>query len=237
MLNLAILSTLILTPSFQSKEIGDYLPGNLRDIEFDSILGKRNVREAAKVNKDFNRQLDAANGKLQAKEPFKLRATGKVDDTTFVLVINGSMKASKISSLGLNLKSDTTANPGQRTTLLDFGILTSSIADKFYRSKFVRFDRESGNPVFDLTFPKELDYTVRMRVWIDKTKKYVIRREWYGMEGEYRASFIASNPVEVNGVTVPTKLSIFNAENQLAGEVLYKNVQINKGLADELFKI
>jgi outer membrane lipoprotein-sorting protein len=43
--------------------------------------------------------------------------------------------------------------------------------------------------------------------------------------------------VEVNGVTVPTKLSIFNAENQLAGEVLYKNVQINKGLADELFKI
>ena len=101
----------------------------------------------------------------------------------------------------------------------------------------MRFDRESGNPVFDLTFPKELDYTVRMRVWIDKTKKYVIRREWYGMEGEYRASFIASNPVEVNGVTVPTKLSIFNAENQLAGEVLYKNVQINKGLADELFKI
>ena len=103
-------------------------------------------------------------------------------------------------------------------------------------AKFVRFDRSTGDPVFDLTFPSSLDYPVRHRVWIDKNDKYVVRREWYGLQGQLRATFLYSSPVKVKGITVPTDLKVMNAEDKLAAESKYLNVKINEGISDSIFE-
>ncbi|HLO99812.1 MAG TPA: outer membrane lipoprotein-sorting protein, partial [Fimbriimonas sp.] len=124
---------------------------------------------------------------------------------------------------------------GQRQTLMDFILLTPAVAHNFLNAKFVRFDRESGDPVFDLTFPASLDYPVRHRVWLDKDAKYMTRREWYGLQGQLRATFLYSNPQTIKGVSVPTVMKIMNAENKLAGESKYTNLKVNEGLADSLF--
>ncbi|RYG77858.1 outer membrane lipoprotein-sorting protein, partial [bacterium] len=124
-----------------------------------------------------------------------------------------------------------------RQTLLDFAIPTESLFDNFYVAKFVRFDRASGDPVFDLTFPKTLDDTSRNRIWIDKTQRYITRREWYGQEGQLRAIFLYEQPKTVDGVTFPTQLTVRNAENNVAGVTRYSNVKGNRGIADAVFKL
>lgn len=237
MITTTLASALLIHAGFQSRDISDYLPSNLKDITFENVLLKSNLKEASKINKDYNKQLAFAQGSIQAKEPFKLRVSAKIEETKGLMIVNGSNIVIKIPSMGISSKMSAAKDPGRRTNLMDMGILTPAIATKFYEAKFVRFDRETGNPVFDLTFPKELDYTVRSRVWLDKTKKCMVKREQYGMEGEFKATYFYTGITEVGGVHLPTKLTALNAENKVAAEFTLKNFSVNTNLSDDLFKI
>lgn len=237
MITTTLASALLIHAGFQSRDISDYLPSNLKDVSFENVLVKSNLKEASKINRDYNRQLAFAQGSIQAKEPFKLRVSAKIEDTKGLMVMNGAYGSIKISSLGLSTKIDSSRDPGRRTNLMDMGILTPAIATKFYNAKFVRFDRETGNPVFDLTFPKELDYTVRSRVWLDKAKKCMVKREQYGMEGEFKATYFYAGISEFGGVHLPTKLTAMNAENKLAAEFQLKSFAVNTNLSEDLFKL
>ena len=229
-------ATLILG-GFQSTNIDSYLPSGFKDISFNISLTKRLPKELQKIDQSYviqYSQLDSAT--FRGKEPFKLRIDARSDDTSGYTIVNGGRKLISVPVLHIKSKSDVSRQPGQRQTLMDFVVLTTAEAHQFLNSKFVRFDRETGNPVFDLTFPAELDYAVRHRVWLDKTAHYVVRREWYGLQGQLRATFLYLNPTTVKGITVPTVLRVFNAENKVAAESKYSNVKINDGIADSVFE-
>ena len=221
----------------QSQNITSYLPTSLSDISFNVSLTKRYAKELQKIDQSYvlqYAQLDSA--LFRAKEPFKLRIDAKSDDTSGYTIVNGGRKLISVPALRIKSRQDISRQPGQRQTLMDFIILTEADATKFLNAKFVRFDRSTGDPVFDLTFPSSLDYPVRHRVWIDKNDKYVVRREWYGLQGQLRATFLYSSPVKVKGITVPTDLKVMNAEDKLAAESKYLNVKINEGISDSIFE-
>ena len=222
---------------FQSTNIDSYLPSGLKDISFNISLTKRLPKELQKIDQSYvvqYSQLDSAT--FRGKEPFKLRIDAKSDDTSGYTIVNGGRKLISIPVLHIRSKSDVSHQPGQRQTLMDFVTLTNSEAHQFLNSKFVRFDRESGNPVFDLTFPASLDYPVRHRVWLDKSSHYVVKREWYGLQGQLRATFLYLNPTIVDGITVPTVLRVLNSENKIAAESKYLNIKINSGISDSVFE-
>jgi outer membrane lipoprotein-sorting protein len=228
-------ATLILG-GLQSTNIDSYLPSGLKDISFNISLTKRLPKELQKIDQSYvlqYSQLDAA--LFRGKEPLKLRIDAKSEDTSGYTIVNGGRKLISVPVLHIRSKSDVSKQPGQRQTLMDFVTLTDSEAHQFLNAKFVRFDRESGNPVFDLTFPASLDYPVRHRVWMDKNLKYIVKREWYGLQGQLRATFLYLNPTTVKGITVPTVLRLLNAENKVAAESKYLNVHINDGIADSVF--
>ena len=228
-------ATLVLG-GFQSTNIDSYLPNSLKDISFNISLTKRLPKELQKIDQSYvvqYSQLDSA--LFRGKEPFKLRIDAKSEDTAGITITNGSRKLIKVPVLRINIKQDVSKQPGQRQTLMDFVTLTSSEAHQFLNAKFVRFDRENGDAVFDLTFPSELSYPVRHRVWLDKTAHYMVKREWYGLQGQLRATFLYLNPTTVIGVTVPTVLRVLNSENKIAAESKYMNVKINDGIADSVF--
>ena len=230
------LATMILG-AHQSQNITSYLPTSLSDISFNVSLTKRYAKELQKIDQSYvlqYAQLDSA--LFRAKEPFKLRIDAKSDDTSGYTIVNGGRKLISVPALRIKSRQDISRQPGQRQTLMDFIILTEADATKFLNAKFVRFDRSTGDPVFDLTFPSSLDYPVRHRVWIDKNDKYVVRREWYGLQGQLRATFLYSSPVKVKGITVPTDLKVMNAEDKLAAESKYLNVKINEGISDSIFE-
>lgn len=120
---------------------------------------------------------------------------------------------------------------------MDFGVLTKSLFTDLFEAKFVRKDRATADVVFDLTFPAKLDDTSRHRVWIDPEKKIVTKREWYGQRGNQRATFLYESPVLVDGVWFPTKVTVKNVENKVAGISRYEAFKINTGLEDSLFDL
>ncbi len=220
----------------QSTNIDSYLPAGFKDISFNISLTKRLPKELQKIDQSYviqYSQLDSA--LLRGKEPFKLRIDAKSEDTAGTTITNGGRKLIRVPVLHVNIKSDVSKQPGQRQTLMDFVTLTTAEAHQFLNAKFVRFDRETGNPVFDMTFPSELDYPVRHRVWLDKNLHYVVKREWYGLQSQLRATFLYLNPTTVKGITVPTVLRVMNAENKVAAESKYLNIKVNDGIADSIF--
>ena len=222
---------------FQSTDIDSYLPSGLKDISFNIALTKRLPKELQKIDQSFvvqYSQLDSA--LFRGKEPFKLRIDARSDDTSGYTIVNGTRKLISIPVLRIKSKSDVSKEPGQRQTLMDFVTMTSVEAHQFMIPKFVRFDRETGNPIFDMTFPAHLDYEVRHRVWLDKTAHYIVKREWYGLQGKFRATFLYLNPVTIKGITVPTVLRVLNAENKIAAESKYNNMKINEGISDSVFE-
>jgi outer membrane lipoprotein-sorting protein len=234
-----ILTTLttIALGTFNSKDIDAYTQSGLKDLSFTVRIVQSSLKEASKIDVDYKKQFAFQGARAQLKEPFKLRIDAKVDDTQILYILNGTRQVTRIPKLKLNQRADLATEPGRRQTFMDFGVLTPSVIKSFFIPKFVRFDRETNNPVFDLTWPEKWDNPGRMRVWIDKDAKYIVKREWYGLEGQLKATHYYSSPMREGTVTFPTEAKVFNAENKLAASFKYESVKINDGLTDSLFDL
>jgi outer membrane lipoprotein-sorting protein len=232
-------ATLLMTATVEPK-IGDYWQADLKDASFNARAVSANQSELRKINKDFAQsyRMMGNAGFVRCKEPLKLRIDGKEDDTVIQFILNGTKRMVRIPRSGLNVPSDLAKKPGQRQTLLDFGVLTPALFKDLFQAKFIRMDRQTSEPVFDFTYFPNLDDTSRNRIWVDVKKGIATKREWYSqIDGRLMATFLYENPRQVNNVWFPTKVTVKNADNKVAGVMQYENLKINSGLGDDLFKI
>jgi outer membrane lipoprotein-sorting protein len=101
----------------------------------------------------------------------------------------------------------------------------------------VRTDRATGDLVFDVTYQNRQHDTSRHRIWVDKDRKIVKKREWYGQDGRQMATFSYENPQRVGGVWFPTRQVVRNMDDRVAGVSEFENIRVNTGLADSLFSV
>jgi outer membrane lipoprotein-sorting protein len=225
-----------LSLGFQTPSINQYVQRNLDDATFRARVVKADQRELLKINRDFGQSYRFETTTIRFKEPLKMRLEANVEDTSVLYIINGTTQIIRVPRIRVNQKVDLSKSPGRRQTPLDFGILTPSLFDGLFVAKFVRNDRASGDLVFDLTYPASMDDTSRHRIWVDADKKYVTKREWYNQHGRQLATFTYENPQQEAGVWVPTKLTVRNVDNKVAGITTYTDIKINTGLNESLFK-
>lgn len=219
-----------------SQDIDSYVQKGFRDATFTARVRSGNQRELAKINRDFGLSYRFSYSNIQVKEPFKFRAESELEDTRLTFIQNGTTQ--RINTPVYRGKQDLSRSPGRVRSMLEFGILTPSLFDNFFQAKFVRFDRQTGEAVFDITYVPRLDDSSRFRVWIDPEKKITTKREWYGQgRGELKATFFYEEPKRFEGVWLPTRSSVRNAENKVAGSLTYDNMRVNRGLADSLFNV
>ncbi len=223
------------TTALQSQNINSYLQGDLRDATFVARVVKGDQQELKKINKDFGQSYRFETTSIKVKEPFKIRSEATVEDTHIVYIVNGVEQLIRVPRAGINQRTNLSRAPGRRQTLLDFGILTPSLFRGLFEAKFVRNDRETGEPVFDITYLPSLDDTSRNRIWIDPVHHIVTRREWFNQVGRQLATFYYENPKEVGGVWMPTRLEVKNVEGKVAGIVKYDSIKVNTGLPDSIF--
>ena len=221
---------------YQSQEISAYTQKSLKDATFIARKVKANQRELVKINKDFGTSYRFDRIKFNYREPLQLRLEASVDETTALYVINGWMQMARVPRLGIRAKDDLKDNPGRRQTPLDFGVLVPSLFTELFKAKFVRLDRATGNAVFDLNYQYK-DDTSRHRIWVDVEKGITTKREWYNQPGRQLATFFYEKPMKVNGVWIPTQLTVRNVDNQVAGVTSYETIKVNTGLSADLFKI
>jgi outer membrane lipoprotein-sorting protein len=211
----------------------DIVQKNFRDAFFVAKVVRGNQAELKKINGDFAYSYRFTTTTARVKEPFKMRLEAVVEDAKLLYIINGAKKHYNVDNK-LKGVDDVSKAPGKRQTTLDFGILTPSLFEDLFVAKFVRTDRESGNWIFDITYSK--NDNSRHRVWVDKDKKFITRRAWFNQEGLQLATFIYENPKNEGGVWFPTKCTVKNVEDKVAGVTEYQRMAINKGIDDAMFR-
>jgi outer membrane lipoprotein-sorting protein len=224
--------SLILNAHF-SEDISDYVQDNFQDASFRVHRVKGDQRELAKVNKSFGDSYRFQDVDVKLKEPFMLRSESNIEDTNILYIFNGVKRLVKIPKARITDRHDYHDKPGQRQTVFDFGILTPSLFQGLYDAKFVRTERATGDPVFDITYSH--DDTSRSRIWIDREKHYIVKREWYNQVGRQLATFAYENPIKQNGVWIPTRQVVRNTDGIIAGVSVFQDVRVNSGLSKSLF--
>ncbi|HVL38940.1 MAG TPA: outer membrane lipoprotein-sorting protein [Fimbriimonadaceae bacterium] len=220
-----------------SASISDVYQRNFQDASFTARVVTGNQAELQKINKDFGASYRFKFTHVKIKEPFKLRLESEVDDTQAVMVLNGPTQLLRVPRIRFSQKTNLADEAGRRQTLLDFGVLTPSLFEDLFQAKFVRVDRATNDLVFDITFHPKYDNTTRHRVWIDREKRVVSKREWYNQHGRQLATFFYENPKQIAGVWFPTQVTVRNMENKVAGVTEYTNLKVNSGLSEDLFKV
>jgi len=229
---------LAVSAPIQSQSIADYVPGNFEDASFTAKGKVGPVSKLPKVNGDLTQSHRIKESKVALKEPFMVRVDANIDgDTSASFILNGAKRLFKVPRAKIAVRQDLSGKPGQRQTVLDFGIITPALFNDFFQAKFVRIDRGTEDAVFDLTYVSRLNDTSRHRVWIDQAKKIITKREWYSQRGKQVATFFYSGPVQSGGIWVSTKCSVRNNDNEVAGETVYEDVKANTGLPDSLFSV
>lgn len=222
----------------QTTSILDYVQTDLKDATFVAKVMRGDERELRKINDDFGVSYKFKTAQIRMKDPFMLRMEATVEDTSILYIVDGPVVVYRIPRAGIHTSTNNARHPGRRQTFLDFGLLTPSLFGNFFDAKFVRKDRATGDAVFDLTYSdKKVDDSSRHRIWIDPAKKIVTKREWYDQEGKQKATFLYQEPTEVDGVWMPTQLTVKNNDNAVAGITKYISIKINTGLTNSLFDV
>lgn len=208
----------------------------IKDISFTMDTKSGNQAELRKISKDFGEAYRFDHMTFKIKDSFQIRGETKVEDTSILMIMSDGIRVFRAPRQNLNIKKDVKNHPGQRQTIFEFGLVTPQLFDGFMVSKFVRNDRGTGDVVFDMNFNPKFGDTTRYRVWIDPARKFTTKKEWYGQDGNLKATFYFTNPEKVGSFYVPTLATVKNAEGNTAGALNYSHFAINIGLADSLFK-
>jgi outer membrane lipoprotein-sorting protein len=231
------MNTLILLAAigaaYAGPTIDDYLQRDVRDATFVAHVVNGSQRELRKINEDFGQSYKFPTTMVRFKDPFKLRLDATVEDTTATYVLNGSMQLIRVPRVYKG-RHNLAHAPGRIQTALDFGLLVPSLFTSFFTATFVRMDRATGDPVFDISYDRRLD-TSRNRIWVDPEHHIVVKREWYNQSGRQLATFFYENPKQVDGVWFPTQLTVRNMDDQVAGVTRYDSIKVNTGLSDDTF--
>ena len=233
---ITILAASVLLLKAQTPSINDVVQSNFRDASFQLKVTYANQGELGKINRDFGDSYKFKTMDIKIKEPFMVLMTGSVEDTSVKFVLNGSTRLFSIPKIGLHKRENLDDEPGKRQTPLDFGFLTPSMFQDLLVAKFIRVDRATGNYVFDLTYNPKYNYKSYYRVWVDPAKHYTTKREWYRKDRQL-ATFFYSEPVNEDGVWLPTHLLVKNVDNVRSGETEYLAMKVNTGLSDDLFRL
>jgi outer membrane lipoprotein-sorting protein len=232
---MSLISLLAIALTSQSGDISRYLQNDLHDAAFQAKVVHADQRELAKINSDFGASYRFGTTDIHLKEPFKLRIDARVEDTHLTYVLNGTLQVLKVGPI--NQRTNLAHAPGRRQTDFDFGLLTPSLFGDLYEARFIRNDRETGDPVFDLFYIPSLGDKTRNRIWIDPAHHVIAKREWYAQDGHLLATFYYTNPEQQNGVWLPTQLEVRNVDNVVAGVTRYGSIKVNEGVSDSLFNV
>lgn len=222
----------------ESANIADYVCQKLDDVTATMRVTFYNDQAGRKLGEGFE-VMHKLKGDVQMryKEENKLRLDTRAPKAVYI--INNTTQQVSVPSLGIRTTMNFDESPGKRKTLLDVGLISNGYL-AYTTAEFRRMAPINGVScaVFRISYRnKDLDTSHRM-VWIDPKTKITLKREEYSQEGKLNATFFYKDPKEVApGIWFPSAIEVVNNEGQKAGVTGYKNVKVNQGLEDGLFKL
>lgn len=229
-----ICAVLLIGANQSAPSIENYVQDDLKSLSFVARVIKANQKELRKINETFGQSYKFDTTAVFYKDPFKLRLEANVEDTSILYILKGDTQVIKVPRAGISTHQNLAHAPGRRQTLLDFGLLASSLFKDLFSATYVRKDRETGAQVFDIRYQGNDDAS-RSRIWVDPVRRIIVKREWFNQADVQLATFFYSRPEKVNGIYVPTMLTVRNTDNVIAGVTEYNRLQVNADVSESLF--
>jgi outer membrane lipoprotein-sorting protein len=217
--------------------IKSYVCDKLDDFTATMSVVSINEREMGKISKDAVLLYKIGTVNMRYKEPNKVRIEGNAQGSKAVFILNGPIQWVSINAA--KIKRDFGNSPGKRKSLMDVG-LVSDYYLTYTDAKFVREGTVDGVPcaVFEMTYKDRDEDSSHAIVYIDPKTKLVRKRESYSQTGKLQAVYFFKNPQEVKpGIWFPTLIEAQNVDRVIAGSTAYKNIKVNTGLDDSIFKL
>lgn len=210
----------------------------LRDFSATGQIVSKNDAELQKIDKNYAQGYRFRETLIQYKEPLKLRVDSKAGLFSVRYVINGKRKSTQVPGLHINRVRDITGRPGEEQGMLDSGILTPGFLEDSVASRFVGRQSLDGRmvPVFEFWYTDEPNSRHHF-IWVDPQKRVILRHDVHHRSGGLKVRFMLKQPTQVAGVWVPTRIEVYNGEGRLAAVTQYKQVKVNTGLSESLFRI
>ncbi len=228
------------TAAEPSQNIHDYVPEKLDDFTATMRVDHYDEHAGEKISKDFVYIYKLKGDvKLQYKEENMMRLDAQIGASNLTFIVNNATQYVRAAAVGLRTVNNLGQTPGKRKTLLDAGFISNgylSLAD----AEFKRTQDVNGTmcALFRVSYKdKTLDMSHRL-VWIDPKTKIVVKREEYSQKGKLNATYFYSKPTEVvPGIWFPTRIAVLNRDGQEAGVTLYRNIHVNQGLDESIFRL
>lgn len=235
------LATLILGFAIRAHAIDSnikaYVCDKLDDFSATMSVVSVNERAMGKISRDAVLLYKLGTVRMRYKEPNKVRIEGNAQGSHAVFILNGSTQWTSVNNF--KIKKDFGKSPGKRKSLMDVG-LVSDYYLTYTNAKFAREGSVDGVPcaVFELTYKDRDEDSSHAIVYIDPKTKVVRKRESYSQDGKLQAVYFFKNVQEVKpGIWFPTLIEAENVDRVIAGATAYKNIKVNTGLDDSLFKL
>ena len=233
---------LAVPPAKLSSNLNDYIVPKLDDFDTTMVATFHDDNAARKINRDIGMMYQLkGNVRVRYKEENKFRADGQLGAGKGSLVINDTKQVFSLGGLG-KVKSELGKTPGKRKSLLDMGLISEAYLT-YAQGEFIGERPFEGTQcaVFKITYKDRSQDSSHRIVWIDPRTKITLKREEYAQDisgGKLRSIWLYRDPKEVSpGIWFPSRIELFNNENEKAGVTTYTNTHVNVGLSDDVFRL
>lgn len=211
-----------------------------KELEASILVSQIDNAEMEKIGKDFGATYRMKNLHLYYQNPDKIRLeTRSRVYGDALLIINGAKRRYAVSKLNIRKLEILDKDVAKRQSLLEYGGQLSEGTLQFMTAVFLKEEMAGDAPalVFELKY-KTAAPSSYYRVWVDPKTRLTLKRLWYDKEGKLKASFLYSAPKEIGeGVWVPGRCEIRNAEGALAATLDFKEAKVASALDAGLFEI
>lgn len=224
-------------PAFSAeKPLDDYAQPGLRDLAAKIKILSHDDRALSKISKDFPKGFTLGSQEIWCKEPGKVRFQGKKGLFTIRQVTNGNRKL--FEAPAVHKVDDITKEPGKGDSIADLGLITPGWIDTV-QHEWLRTETRDGKPVQVYQYWNKEDPRARHTIIVDPATKTVLENISHFRSKKkpgFRKKLVYSAHQQINGIWVPTRVTVYNGEDKRGGEMQYESIRINGGIDDKLFK-
>lgn len=194
-----------------------------------------NMDELVKIRKDYAQSYRVKTSNVYYQYPEHVKIAGNVGPVPIVYVIKGDTKYIKYGPIRRekNLVND----PGQKQTLLDFGVLTADQLND-YTWKYLRQDGPLH--VYELRYRNFKEDPSRRLIWVDPARKVVLRRQVFHQrrDNDLKMELRHEGLKQVRpGIWIPTIVKVYNDQGKLGATSQLVNITVNKPVPLSAFKL
>jgi outer membrane lipoprotein-sorting protein len=224
-------------PAQAQKSIESFFQTGLKDLTAELEVVSKNDAELKKIGKGYTDAYSMAHKTFWYKEPGKVRFEGKKGLFNVKMITAGDKK---LTQYALYRKvEDLKKEPGQADSISDIGLLTPDwLPDHDY--VWVRTEKKDGKDLDVFEFWDKRDPKYKHTMWVDPQTKTIVEHIAHHRAKKlkgFKKRFVFSNVKQINGVWVPTEVTVYSTDNKAAGTMRYNSIKVNTNLPDSLFKI